>query len=419
MGMTNGILVLFCALQSLILILYFLLNRNKYKIKSEFTFFFIMISVLVMLLSDGAALVWLEPHPAVFSVLETLSFAASYAVVALFTVYAVQVTKPRPSLRRALLRVVGAICVLGAVMYVVNCIRPFFYNPTDQYYFNQFFYLLLQLLLYIAGIFVVTVIWLDGKKKISHRDLLYFTVAPFVPMTSVIIESFVPGLRIRFALIFLVMMIKFIQILFRANEQMQRRIDDEEKNRILTTMERIKPHYIYNVLTSIYYLCDQDVGVAKEAIQIFSDYLRDVMNMMEEETLIPIERELQTVRNYLDLEKMRFGDQVRVRYQLDSRSFMLPPFSVQPLVENSVKHGLSNAGSDGEIIISSFENEDGYYVAIEDTFGGFDPGQTEESGGTGINYIREILAMTVNGTLQIESRPGEGTVSVICIPKKN
>ena len=98
---------------------------------------------------------------------------------------------------------------------------------------------------------------------------------------------------------------------------------------------------------------------------------------------------------------------------------MLPPFAVQPLVENSVKHGAEQSEEGGEILIATYDRPDSYVVVVQDSFEGFDPDSEETGEGSGTKYVREILSMTVKGTLQIKSRPGSGTVSMIKVPKKN
>jgi LytS/YehU family sensor histidine kinase len=168
-------------------------------------------------------------------------------------------------------------------------------------------------------------------------------------------------------------------------------------------------------LSSIYYLCESDPAAAQRATGRFSDYLRLALENMEGKSLIPFERELATVQNYLSLETMRFGDRIRVHYDIASRKFLLPPFTLQPLVENSVKHGAGQTDKCADIFIQTREDALGYTVTVRDTCGGFDTSAVEQ--GSGTKYISEILSLTVNGTLNVESEQGVGTVSTVFIPK--
>ena len=191
-----------------------------------------------------------------------------------------------------------------------------------------------------------------------------------------------------------------------------------EKYRITSTLERIKPHYIYNVLTSISYLCEYDPPTAQKALGVFSDYLRSVLSKMDDRSVVPFSEEIKTVKKYISLEKMRFGNRFLVKYVIDAKDFEIPPFTLQPLVENSVKHGLADIDEQGVIEIKTHEDAYGYYIIVSDNGKGFDTAE-DESSGEGTKYIKDILSLTVNGLLTIDSVVGKGTVSTIYIPKVN
>ena len=105
-------------------------------------------------------------------------------------------------------------------------------------------------------------------------------------------------------------------------------------------LSQIRPHFLFNTLNSIYVLCEKDPEVAQKAIGEFSEYLRGNFEGLENETVIPFSREIEHVRHYLNLEKMRFGSLLHVIYDLDGSEFMIPPLTLQPLAENAVKHGI-------------------------------------------------------------------------------
>lgn len=416
--MTNGILDLFCAFASLLVMGIFVANRRRLRTWIEKLIILTMSSVFVMLLTDGVSTLLRDQYSALQGILTTLSIVASFVVVGLYVGYVLELVKPKAAIRKAVDVIAFGGSGVASALYLFNSARPFFYDVHEHVYFNNTFYYATQAVFLLLILAIITLLLVNGKNNISMTERIYLTAAGMFPLISVIFEALVPGLRLRHAFIFLATLIVFIRSPFSVDRYTKRRVDEAEKLKVSNTLERIKPHYIYNVLTSIYYLCDTDVEVAKEAIEVFSDYLRDALNVMEENTLIPFSREMRTVRNYLDLERMRFGDKVRVRYRVGADSFMLPPFTVQPLVENSVKHGLANASGGGEIIIASYESEDCYAVSVSDTYEGFDQ-ERSKGEGSAVKYIRDILKLTVDGTLMIRSEPGKGTVSLITIPKKS
>ena len=193
-----------------------------------------------------------------------------------------------------------------------------------------------------------------------------------------------------------------------------------KENQMSLAISQIQPHFIYNSLNTIYHLCGKDVGMAQQAISDFSDYLRRSLNAADRTTLIPIEEELQHVKMYLNLEKLRFGKRLNVQYHIEQGGFILPALSVQPLVENAVKHGICHIEEgEGTLILTVTEGADYYEVLVEDDGVGFAPGDiTDENAHVGIRNVRQRLDIMCHATLEIQSEPGKGTTATIRIPKE-
>lgn len=179
---------------------------------------------------------------------------------------------------------------------------------------------------------------------------------------------------------------------------------------------QIQSHFIYNTLNSIQSLCITNPLKAAELIEEFSMYLRTRLEFNKMPILVNFEDELEHIRTYLNIEKERYGNRIRFQYDLKKGDFMVPPLTVQPLVENAVKHGISMKKSGGTIIISTYENNKGIYIKIEDDGLGFDPKSLSEKQRVGTENIRYRLNLHLGANLTISSRPNEGTVSIIHIP---
>lgn len=194
-----------------------------------------------------------------------------------------------------------------------------------------------------------------------------------------------------------------------------------EKNKISLMLSQMSPHFLYNVLNTIYYLCDKDPKQAQYAVGSFADYLRGNMSSLETENVVPFEDELQHIKTYLSLEKLRFDDELNVEYQIQTSNFHLPALTVQAIVENAVKHGTSKKRGGGTVTIATEESEDRIKITVSDDGVGFDinaePADTTRSH-LGIRNVRKRLESAVNGSLNIESKPGEGTIATITIPKQ-
>lgn len=193
------------------------------------------------------------------------------------------------------------------------------------------------------------------------------------------------------------------------------------ESRIAITMSQIQPHFLYNALGSISALCDIDPVCAREATDHFAEYLRMNLESMKRFSPIPFKTELNHIETYIWLEKMRFREKLKVEYHIGAKDFQVPALSVQPIVENSVKHGICKKEQGGTVIISTWESGENYFIKVSDDGAGFHwNGQTDFNDGKlhiGIKNVRDRLAIMVKGSLDIKSRIGEGTEAVLRIPK--
>jgi LytS/YehU family sensor histidine kinase len=220
-----------------------------------------------------------------------------------------------------------------------------------------------------------------------------------------------------------------INALSKAKElELQRSRLEAEKNmaeaqlkesRISIMLSQIKPHFLYNVLNSIYHLYRKEPETAQQAVSSFAEYLRCNMLSIEKQGLIPFDEEYQHIQTYLSLEQIRFRGKLEVVYDVEVTDFALPPLTVEPLVENAVKHGVTKKRGGGVITISTRKTNDEYVVTVSDTGVGFDPAHYMEDGKPhiGIHNVKERLRRIAGGDLSITSTP-EGTLAVVTIPRK-
>lgn len=189
---------------------------------------------------------------------------------------------------------------------------------------------------------------------------------------------------------------------------------------IRLVLSQIQPHFLYNALNAIYYLCEKDAKKAQVAINDFSDYLRGNMDALGGEMMIPVSKELQHIRSYLSLEKMRFDDELRIEFDVADVRFKVPSLSLQPIVENAVKHGLGKKINGGTLKIYTYNREEHHEIIILDDGVGFDPESKSEDvqrSHIGVENVRKRLATLCGGTLELESTPGKGTCAIVRIPK--
>ena len=185
-------------------------------------------------------------------------------------------------------------------------------------------------------------------------------------------------------------------------------------------ISQIQPHFLYNTLSTIAELCRKDSAMAEEVTNRFALYLRGNLEHMGDSFPVEFSKELKHVQTYLWIEKIRFQDELQVVYDIQTEDFIIPALTVQPLVENAVKHGMMGSENVCTITIRTKCVERGYQVIIEDDGCGFDPEQVKNDGRKhiGIESVRSRLKFMVGGTLTVKSAIGKGTTVIIEIPGK-
>lgn len=190
------------------------------------------------------------------------------------------------------------------------------------------------------------------------------------------------------------------------------------ERRISAMMSQIRTHFIFNVLTAISGFCKYDPQKADETLILFARYLRRNLKIIEEEGLIDFAKELEQLEDYVALEQIRFPDMIRFEEEIEETNFRIPPLTVQPIVENAIKHGLVEHGRSGTVRLCTMCSETGIVLIVEDDGAGFVPEECEKEDSVGIRNVRYRLESMVNGSLTIESSPGNGTKVTIRIPKQ-
>ena len=190
------------------------------------------------------------------------------------------------------------------------------------------------------------------------------------------------------------------------------------ESRVSTMMSQIRPHFIYNTLGSIEQLCNFDPQKAGELVHNFAKYLRGNFRELDNPRPILMSQEMEHVHHYVSIENVRFPD-MTFSFEMNSGDFHIPALTIQPIVENAIKHGLMKLPKGGTIRVVSYETDTSYCVSVEDDGVGFDTNVLiDDRKHVGIRNIRGRLAAMVNGSLEIESSEGRGTKVTITIPKE-
>ena len=188
------------------------------------------------------------------------------------------------------------------------------------------------------------------------------------------------------------------------------------EQRIQIMISQIQPHFLYNTLSTIQALCHADPEKAAEISEKFGTYLRQNLDSLDQSDLIPINKELEHTKIYSDIEQIRFPS-IQVKYNVEEADFLLPALTIQPMVENAIRHGVRGK-KQGIINVTSKKLESCYEIRIEDNGKGFDVESlaTMENTHIGIRNVKGRIETLCNGEFSIESVKDEGTCVIIRIP---
>ena len=221
----------------------------------------------------------------------------------------------------------------------------------------------------------------------------------------------------------IVIILPICLLFFNANDELEKDILRHEREQtelqVSAMISQMQPHFLYNCLAVISALCEEDPGLAAKATNAFSDYLRENINFANKSDPISFSEELSHIKIYVWLEKLRFPKKLNVEYEIKWDAFPVPALSVQPMVENAIKHGICKTKEGGTVKISSFDTDQYYTVTVSDNGAGFDVSDVPSDGRQhlGIENTRYRVREMVGGSLNIVSAPGQGTTVTIKIPK--
>lgn len=186
---------------------------------------------------------------------------------------------------------------------------------------------------------------------------------------------------------------------------------------------QITPHFLYNSMNALVGLSYKDPDKLRETIHHLTTYLRAKFTFVFRKKLIPFEHEMDLVRAYLEIEQLRFGSRLVVQYELQGNlDVWLPPLSLQPIVENAVRHGIGPKPEGGIIRISASESDEGVRIVVADNGVGIEASELERlregsRGGVGVASVNYRMKAIFGKPIVMRSEPGVGTEMELLIPE--
>lgn len=284
-----------------------------------------------------------------------------------------------------------------------------------------------NLVFMISAAYVVIYEVVVHKNKELRQIIL--AAIPFLFCGCAEVLSYILSLNVTTTFFFYAGLLSFlIMQLVIFIRQYKERADLAEQNVVMNkklnasyqmmVQSQIKPHFLYNTLTTIRHLCLSQPKLAANAIGEFAAYLRGNMDALSEKELVSMQQEYQHLQHYVAIEALRFPE-IEIVYDLRALDFKLPVLTLQPLVENAIKYGVSNRSEGGKITIKTWEDETYWYLCVHDNGIGFDPTYVTNDGRShiGIQNTKQRITIMCHGELHVESSREHGTNVTITLPK--
>ena len=322
---------------------------------------------------------------------------------------------------RAVANVVATVYILAVIAVIVLQ----FTNVSDLYATSPIMYLLAA-----AGTLVITALLFVEAR---HNSRAVMILISWTPLTlSILLDALnrylvFTNIHFYYFGLTITMIYQIVRLVYDLRKQYLESIRYQQMQKELyeakvgVMVSQIQPHFMYNALTSIAMMCSIDPETAQEATVTFAKYLRGNMDSLKQTNPVPFTQELEHLKKYLYIEKLRFGNKLNIEYDIQATDFVLPQLSIQPIVENAVKHGVGMKKKGGTVTIATRETDNAYEVIISDDGVGFDTTAQKKDDGrshVGMENTRRRLKDMCGGKMIIESTPGVGTVATVILPKE-
>lgn len=305
------------------------------------------------------------------------------------------------------------LCVASLAYCIGNAFfgYSFTVSPTGHYEHSENEVMVLLHLSFLLLSFLALILMALFARKSAKASRVSFLVYTLLPLIGIAVDYTFHGISLTYVCMMVSVLALYTDIYLR-----RQRLIDAQKNALM--LSQINPHFTYNTLSAIAAMCDSSPKLAKSLTLDFSRYLRHNINALSGDELIPFEKELEHVECYLKIEKARFREMLSVSYSISCKDFMVPPLTVQPIVENAVKHGITQKANGGTVKISTYVGENGYVIEIIDDGVGFDteriqPGLDRH---VGLENVESRVRRLCNGSVSIKSTVNVGTRVRVVIP---
>ena len=375
-----------------------------------------------MIISDLAY--WIFWHPvepwqkAALCAFTVMYYTASVFALYFFFCYIETYMRLPDRTKKMCFGIVKTVCAVDIFFACISSVSGIIFYVTDDGYQRGFLFFISQLVP-LSCYLLFTVLVIIYNKKLKRRETVFFLLYIFLALGSNAAQLLLRGIAVVNSGVSLAILFILVNIQIEHEVTLKQQETELAEQQIDLMLSQIQLHFLYNTLGTIAYLCKNSPERAEKAAKEFSLFLRGNMDSLKKREPIPFEKELRHIKSYLYLEQQRFQNRLTVVYDIGTTDFFVPPLSLQPLVENAIRHGILRKKQGGTVTLRTAEVEEHAVVTIMDDGIGMDKAKTFSSLGDdthiGIDNVRRRIQTMVNGTMEIESSD-QGTVITIRVP---
>jgi two-component system sensor histidine kinase AlgZ len=256
-------------------------------------------------------------------------------------------------------------------------------------------FLILLLATFVVSELAIWLLWAIGQVKTARPD--WYGDFHLLTLT---ISAIANGLLLRY---------------FLSRHELRQRVLSESRAKLAALQSRIRPHFVFNSLNIIASLTRTDPHKAEAAIEDMADLFR--MMLSESESLVPIKSEIDVANQYLALEQLRLDNRLHVQWDVGKfpRTAVVPVLTLQPLLENAIRHGIENLASGGTVEARLWEENDRIYIRVSNPLPPPRTRKPTEAPGQGLENIRERFRSHYGDAARLETseQNGQFVVNVV------
>ena len=333
-------------------------------------------------------------------------------------------TSRRKWLWDRLVNFVAVCCIITISLLVLSQFIPILYSFDENNTYYRLPLSLIQQILPGICMFGLLYFTLKYRRFLYKEDLACVILCCILSVLSAVSLALSFGISASVFVADMCGILMFISYeILGGHKAVKKEVELAEKDaaiahqKIRIMQNQIRPHFIFNSILAIKQLCVEDPQTAASALQHFATYLRMNLEAMTDDRLVPFDREIDCIREYVALEQADPANEFEVFYELEFIDFTLPLLTVEPMVENAIRHGLASRKKDGIVKIKSYHDEDHVVILVEDNGSGYgsETRQQAEHRSIGIQNVKDRLSMQCKGELSIINT-GRGTIVKIDIP---